>query len=402
MKTTPLLLALSILAWSPAAPVHADAGFSTWKKQFSRSAKRAGIRKNTLNRAFAGIDSFDPDVLEKARYQPEFKQHTWEYFDSRVDEASVAKGRALRVKHKALLDRLEARYGVDRDILLAIWSMESRYGAILDKPKVVKPIMRSLATLAAKDRRRAKFARRQMISVLSMLQKKQLRPENMVGSWAGAMGHTQFIPTSYKLYRQNFDGVGNADIWTSVPDALATAANLLKRNGWRTGRTWGYEVVPTAKLWAQRNQSRTMASWAKRGVRRVAGRAMPRAGFNAVLKFPAGRNGPAFLMTKNFFTIKNYNNSNKYALAVGHLADRIAGGGEFVHDLPRPYPRLTRAERSELQERLWKLGVMEHGSFSGAVGPKTRKAALAAQKRFGMKEDGHVSPQLLARLRKET
>ena len=386
----------------PNAPAFADAGFEKWKKQFARTARRSGIKRATFDKAFAGISSFDPDVIQKARYQPEFRQRTWEYFDSRVDEVSVARGRELRVEYKALLDRLEAKYGVDRDILLGIWSMETRYGAILDQPNVVRPIMRSLATLAAKDRRRAKFARRQMLSAMSMLQKRQVKAQDLVGSWAGAMGHTQFIPTSYKLYRQNFDGKPGADIWNSVPDALATAANLLKRNGWRRGQTWGYEIVGTSRLWAQRNKSRTLAQWAGRGVERVAGRAMPRSRTRAVLKFPAGRNGPAFLMLKNFFVIKNYNNSDKYALAVGHLADQIGGGGDFVKGLPRPYPKLSRAERSELQKRLWQLGLMEKGKFSGAVGPKTRKGVMAAQKRFGMKQDGHVSPQLLARLRKET
>ena len=396
------IAALAVLSLAPPAPAFADAGFEKWKRQFSRSARRNGISRRTLDTAFKGIDSFDPDVIDKARYQPEFKQRTWEYFDSRVDEVSIAKGRELRKRYKGLLDRIEARYGVDRDILLAIWSMESRYGAILDQPNVVRPIMRSLATLAAKDRKRARFARRQMLAVLSMLQKRQITPDQMVGSWAGAMGHTQFIPTSYRLYRQNFDGVGKADIWTSVPDALATAANLLRRNGWRKGQTWGYEVKPSARLYAQRNKRRTLAQWARLGVERVAGRKMPRTGTRATLKFPAGRNGPAFLMLKNFFVIKRYNNSDKYALAVGHLADQIAGGGDFVTPLPRPYPKLSREERSELQRRLWKLGLMEEGKFSGAVGPKTRKGVLAAQKRFGMKEDGHVSPGLLERLRRET
>ena len=385
----------------PQTAARADAGFDQWKRQFSKTARRNGIRKSTLKTAFAGIDSFDPDVIRKARYQPEFKQRMWEYFDSRVDEVSIAKGRELRVRYSGLLDRLEAKYGVDRDILLAIWSMETRYGAILDQPKVVTPIMRSLATLSAKDKRRRRFANQQMLAALKMLQKRQVKAGDLVGSWAGAMGHTQFIPTSYKLYRQNFDGKPGADIWTSVPDALATAANLLKRNGWRKGRTWGYEIVGSKALYAQRNKSRTMAQWAARGVKRVAGRAMPRSKMRAVLKFPAGRNGPAFLMTKNFFTIKNYNNSDKYALAVGHLADQIAGGGDFARPLPRPYPKLTRAERSEVQKRLWQMGVMEKGKFSGAVGPKTRKGVLAAQKRFGMKADGHISPQLLERLRAE-
>ena len=395
-----IMLAAGVLFGAAvAAPqAAADPGFKRWQKSFYKVARRNGIKSSTLKTAFAGIDSHDPDVLEKARYQPEFKSAMWQYFDSRVNDETAAQGREMLARYGDTLARIEKRYGVDRHILLAIWSMESRYGEVLKQDGVLRPVVRSLGTLAYADNKRRRFATRQLLSSLKMLQKGQVKKDQLMGSWAGAMGHTQFIPTSYSLYKQNFDGVGTADIWRSVPDALATAANLLKKNGWRTGQTWGYEVN-AKKLWASRSTSRSIRQWRRMGVTRVAGRKFTRPGLKARLVFPAGRNGPVFLMLRNFYTIKKYNNANKYALAVGHLADRIAGGGEFATPLPRPYEKLSVAEMKETQELLQRMGLYD-GNIDGRFGNGTRKAIREAQVKLGFKANGFESPQLLSALRK--
>ena len=224
------------------SPALADAGFERWVASFRQTAAESGISRTTYDRAFRGVTSIDPEVLEKARFQPEFTAPVWDYFDNRVHEHSVEVGRAMARKYKATLDRIEARFGVDRYILLAIWSMESNYGEILKNDKVMRNVVRSLATLAYADKKRAKFARTQLIAALKILQSGDIDESHLTGSWAGAMGHTQFIPTSYQAYAVDFDGNGRRDIWNSIPDALATAANLLRKNGWQAGKTWGYEV----------------------------------------------------------------------------------------------------------------------------------------------------------------
>ncbi len=377
---------------------YANAGFQKWMKGFSGVARKNGVSRKTFDRAFAGIKSPDPEVLELARYQPEFRQKMWMYFDSRVNEQTIAIGQEKKAQLSQWLGRIERKYGVSRNVLLAIWSMESGYGEALKKERSLRSVVRSLATLAYADRRRRKFARTQLIAAMKILQKGRISTKQLRGSWAGAMGHTQFIPTSYIAYGQDVDGDGRKDIWSSVPDALATAANLLRRNGWRTGQTWGYEVKVPGKLARQAGKSRSLAAWAKLGIRRANGKPLPARKSRGVLKFPAGRNGPAFLLTKNFYVIKRYNNSDKYALAVGHLADQIAGYGNFVKPLPRPYRKLTLDERIELQSRLARMGLYQ-SDIDGKIGSGTRAAIRKAQIKLGMNPDGFESPKLLKRLR---
>ena len=243
-----------------------------------------------------------------------------------------------RKKWKPWLDRIEARFGVDRYILLAIWSMESNYGEILKRDDIMRNVVRSLATLAYADPKRAKFARTQLIAALKILQTGDIDESHLSGSWAGAMGQTQFIPTSYQHYAVDMDGNGKRDIWNSIPDALATAANLLKKNGWQAGKTWGYEVtLPAGKL---PGGSKTLAQWQALGVVRANGKPFKNGADKATLKVPDGRGGPAFLMIRNFSVIKAYNNADKYALAVGLLADEIAGSSGLVQDWKRPFTKL--------------------------------------------------------------
>jgi membrane-bound lytic murein transglycosylase B len=394
--TNALAAGLSLAVLFVADNAFADAGFRQWVQSFRATAISSGVSANTFERAFRGVTDIDPEVLEKARYQPEFTAPVWDYFDNRVHEQSIAVGRQMAREWKPWLDRIEKAYGVDRHILLAIWSMESNYGEILKNDKVMRNVVRSLATLAYADQKRAKFARTQLIAALKILQTGDIDESHLTGSWAGAMGHTQFIPTSYQAYAVDADGNGKRDIWNSVPDALATAANLLRKNGWQTGKTWGYEVaLPSSKL---PGGSLTLSKWESLGVRRANGKPFRNGGDKAELKVPDGRAGPAFLATKNFFVLKAYNNADKYALAVGLLADEIAGYGGLVRDWNRPFTKLSFAEKQELQKRLSAHGYYD-GKFDGKIGDGSRKAIKAFQAQAGLTQDGHPSMEVLSRLR---
>ncbi|MEE9375511.1 MAG: lytic murein transglycosylase [Rhizobiaceae bacterium] len=395
-----LLLPIVLLGLAHPSTVHADAGFRNWVNGFSKVARRKGISRVTYNRAFKGIRSADREVLTLARYQPEFRQKLWMYFDTRVSEEAIARGKKEKGRWGRWLNIIERKYGVSSNILLAIWSMESGYGEAMKKQKSLRSVVRSLATLAYASRRKSlrRFARTQLIAALKILQSGRINTSHLRGSWAGAMGHTQFIPTSYRLYGQDIDGDGRKDIWSSVPDALATAANLLKRNGWRSGQTWGYEVTVPARVKRYSGKTRTIGSWAKLGVRRVAGRKFPSGKTRATLKFPAGKKGPAFLMLKNYFVLKRYNNSDKYALAVGHLGDQIGGAGEFKRSVPRPFRKMSFKERIEIQTRLTRLGLYK-SDIDGKIGSGTRAAIRKAQIKMGVNPTGFESPKFLAWLR---
>lgn len=397
-KVIQLFLTFALVMMLAAVPARADAGFQKWVSSFRATAAKAGIKKSTFNRAFKGLTAPDPEVLEKARYQPEFRAPVWQYFDNRVHEDSVANGRKMARKWKSELSRIEKKFGVSRHVLLAIWSMETNYGEILKNEKVMRNVIRSLATLAYADRRRRKFARQQLIAALKILQRGDIDERHLEGSWAGAMGHTQFIPTSYQAYAVDMDGDGRRDIWSSIPDALATAANLLRKNGWRSGKTWGYEVkLPTGRKFP--GGSLKISRWKSLGLKRANGKAFPRGGDNAVLKVLQGRSGPAFLVTKNFFVLKRYNNADKYALAVGLLADEIAGYGGLARDWSRPFTKLSFAEKQELQKHLLALGYYD-GKIDGKIGNGSRKAIISFQAKAGMKQTGHPSKEVLTAIKK--
>ncbi|TXR46926.1 lytic murein transglycosylase [Phyllobacterium endophyticum] len=377
----------------------ADAKFQSWIADFRSTALSSGVSASTFNRAFAGVTEIDPEVLEKARFQPEFTAPVWDYLDNRVNEQSIATGREMAHKYSRWLGAIEKSFGVDRNILLAIWSMETNFGEIMKRDDVMRDAVRSLATLAYADPRRAKFARTQLIAAMKILQKGEIDRSHLTGSWAGALGHTQFIPTSYLAYAVDMDGNGKRDIWNSVPDALATAANLLAKNGWQTGRTWGYEVVlPAGRKFP--SGSRTISEWQKLGVVRANGKAFPGGGEKATLKVPDGRGGPAFLMTRNFFVLKAYNNADKYALGVGLLADQIGGSTGLRQDWNRPFTPITMKERQELQNHLRELGYYD-GKVDGKIGDGSRNAIQAFQKQMGLDPDGHPSKEVLTVIRKK-
>lgn len=396
---TSVMAAASLsLALLMPGPAFADAGFRQWVAGFRATAVQSGVSGALYDQAFRNIRDIDPVVLEKARTQPEFTAPAWDYFDNRVHDQSVAVGQQMARKWKPWLDRIEARFGVNRYILLAIWSMESNYGEILKRDDVMRNVVRSLATLAYADPKRAKFARTQLVAALKILQTGDIDESHLSGSWAGAMGHTQFIPTSYLHYAVDMDGNGKRDIWNSIPDALATSANLLKKNGWQAGKTWGYEVaLPAGKL---PGGSKTLSQWQVLGVVRANGKPFKNGSDKATLKVPDGRNGPAFLMIKNFTVIKAYNNADKYALAVGLLADEIAGSSGLVQDWKRPFTKLTFEERQELQQRLSQHGLYD-GKFDGKIGDGSKSAILAFQAKAGLTQDGYPSMEVLKWLRQK-
>ncbi len=396
-QTIGFFIAMAMAGLMPISPAQADAGFQKWIRDFKGTAVKNGVSAKFYDRAFANVKTPDATVLQKARFQPEFKDQAWQYIDSRVNERTVANGQEMARKYKRLLDQIERNTGVSRYIILAIWSMESSYGEALKDPSRLHYVPRALATLAYADKRRTKFARGQLIGALKIAQRGDVSLNGLTGSWAGAMGHTQFIPTSYQAYALDGDGDGKKDIWNSVPDALYTAANLLKKNGWRSGQTWGYEVtLPAGRKFPGGSQS--LNAWSNIGVKRANGKPFPRSQ-NAELKVLQGRDGPAFLMIKNFFVIKRYNNADKYALGVGLLADQIAGYPAPTRDWKRPYTRITVAQAEELQRHLKRSGFYD-GAIDGKPGPQTRSAIKAFQSRNGLAQDGYPSLEVLSAIRR--
>jgi membrane-bound lytic murein transglycosylase B len=391
------LLAAGLTLSISSIDARAETGFKTWVTNFYTTAAKSGITRSTYDRAFAGISDPDKEVLDKAAYQPEFKSRIWDYLDSRVNPYTVKIGREMGARYGTTLNAIERHFGVDKNILLAIWSMESNYGAALENPERLHHVPQALATLAWADPKRGNYARKQLIAALQILQAGDVAPKQLTGSWAGAMGHTQFIPTSYLLYAIDADGNGKRDIWHSVPDALATSANLLAKNGWDTGKTWGYEAVLPAGAERYEGQTKTLAQWAALGFARPNGKAFPRGSDRANLKLMAGGDGPGFLMAANFFTIKKYNAADSYALAVGLLADEIAGYGGMQQSWPRPQNTLDIKEKFQLQHRMKELGYYD-GEVDGNFGSGSKAAISAIQRRLGMQQDGEPSRSLLKAL----
>ncbi len=394
-----LTLALMHGATATAPALAADGGFKQWLDDFYSTVSKEGISRTTWNTAFTGVTEPDPLVLEKANFQPEFTTEIWDYLDTRVHPLAIEKGRKMAEVHAQTLAVVQQKYGVEQSVLLAIWSMESNYGAVLEQPERLFYVPSALATLAYGDTKRRKFARTQLVAALQILQTGEIGRAHLMGSWAGAMGHTQFIPTSYLAYGVDMDGNGRRDIWNSIPDALATAANLLKSNGWQQGSPWGYEVVIPTGGEKLREESKALSEWAKLGFKRAGGTAFSSPEDKALLKVPAGAAGPAFLMLGNFFVLKRYNNSDSYALAVSLLADRLAGtGGFIVQAWPRPSGSLNAEEKLELQQRLQGRGHYI-GEVDGHLGPATEKAIRSYQMQAGLVADGLPSQSLLRALR---
>jgi membrane-bound lytic murein transglycosylase B len=369
------------------------ATFDAWIAGFRPRALSQGISPAVFDRAMSGI-GYAEDSITRDRSQAEFTRPIWQYLDGAVSDTRIENGQRMLREHARTLAAIEARYNVEREVVVAIWGLESSYGNLRGRT----PIIETLATLAYEGRRAA-FFEQQLVAALQILQAGDVTPERMVGSWAGAMGHTQFIPTSYLAYAVDFNGDGRRDIWSDDPtDALASAAAYLARMGWTRGQPWGVEVrLPAGFNPRLAGTRRPVSEWRGMGVQAQRG-SLPATG-EATLMFPAGANGPALLAFQNFRVIKRYNNSDSYVIAIGHLSDRLRGGGAFVAPWPRDDRPLTRDEREELQRLLTARGY-DTGGVDGRVGPATVAAVQAWQQANGLTPDGYVSLDLLQRLRR--
>ena len=344
----------------------------------------------------------DPAVLPATAAQAEFVRPIWDYVDASVTPERIAAGRAKLAEWSEVLGRIEAAYGVDRHVLVAFWGVESSYGSVLDNPAVVRPVLPALATLACGDAGRAALWRDELVAALTILARGDADRSRMTGSWAGAMGHTQFMPSAYLRHAVDFDGDGRADIWRSVPDALASTGNFLKASGWRAGEGWGLEVrLPDGFDYrlADETTERPFAAWQALGLAPAGPGAFPEGTERrAALVVPAGAKGPAFLLEPNFRVILRYNTALAYALTVAHLSDRLAGAPPFAQAWPRGDRPLSTDERTDLQTRLAALGHAV-GGIDGKIGPKTRAAIRAFQAGAGLTPDGYAEAGLLERLR---
>lgn len=381
---------LAVLASAPAA--HAQ-DIGTCLAQLRGEALSKGIRTQTFDTALAGVVA-DPGVLEAMDNQPEFKIPVWDYLAVLVDAQRIEEGRARLAEWAQVLAQAEERFGVDRHTLVALWGVESDYG----RQAGTRPLVRSLATVSCLGRRQAYF-RGEFMATLRILQSGDMPAAALTGSWAGAFGQTQFMPSTYERVAVDFDGDGRRDIVASVPDALGSSANYLARAGWKRGTPWGYEVrLPEGYRGPSGRRTRNaLEEWRRLGLRLADGRALAGEG-TAALLLPAGRNGPAFLISTNFNAIYAYNASESYALAIAHLSDRLRGGDAFVTAWPTDDPGLSRAERREVQERLITRGH-EIGAADGAIGPRTRQAIEAFQAASGLAVDGRAGQKLLRALR---
>ena len=381
----------------PAGPAEAETttvSFAEWRESFRREALQAGIPASVFDRAFAGVTP-DPSIIVADRSQPEFTRPVWQYLEGALSQQRVEGGKRLLRQHQQTLDGIEARYGVDRNTLVAIWGLESSFGQIMGD----KGVIRSLATLAHEGRR-PDFAKSQLLAALQILEHGDVTAEQLRGSWAGAMGQTQFIPTTYNTHAVDFDGDGRRDIWNSSADALASAAHYLQASGWKAGQPWGFEVsLPDGFDYALADSAirKPLSEWRRLGLRSLPA-TMDEA--SASLLLPAGYRGPAFLVLDNFRAILRYNNSSSYGLAIGLLSERFDGAGWVRASWPQGEQPLSRSERVELQERLSNQGF-DPGAADGIIGANTRNAIRSFQQQLGWPADGHPTQELLGRLRAE-
>lgn len=383
---------------SAVTPAATDQGaFDAWKAQFRATATAAGVSPETFDRAFIGV-SPDPSVIARDQAQPEFVTPIWDYLDNELSDQRVQRGRESLAANISTFAAVSSRYAPPPRILAAIWGIESNYGQQMGDLRVI----RSLATLAY-DGRRRDFAQTELLAALKILQHGDVKPDQMLGSWAGAMGQTQFIPSTYNRYAVDFDSDGRRDIWTSSADALASAANLLQSLGWHAGEPVALEVtLPNGFDYAQADLSvkKTVGEWYRAGVRPIGNAPSSlRDDERASVLLPAGYRGPVFLVFDNFRAILGYNNSTSYALAVTLLARRLEGGGQVIGTWPKDDPPLGRTDLMELQALLKQKGF-DPGTPDGLLGPATRLAIRAYQKTSSLPPDGYASVSLLARLRK--
>lgn len=376
----------------------ADAKFEAFIQTLWPRVKAAGYSRELFDQAFAGITEPDAAVIRLANTQPEFKIATGDYLGTAVTPIRVETGKAMGVANDALLKAIEKKYGVDRYTVLGIWGMESNFG----KDAGSMSVMRSLATLIYNGNKK-EYAKVQLLSAFRILKTGARSPDNFLGSWAGAMGHTQFIPSSYVSYAVDWNGDGKKDIWGSKEDALASTANYLAKAGWKIDRPWGWEVQLPAnfdRTLIGRQHWRPVSEWMKLGIAPVGVKSFSAPQADAFVLIPQTINGPVFLVTRNFMSIMDYNQSHSYALAVGHLGDRIRGRSPFQASWPSAAVDLNPSQRVELQKRLNAMGIQTGGAADGRFGAQTYEAVLTFQKKKGLDLDGQPTLKILELLRK--
>jgi lytic murein transglycosylase len=385
-----------VLAFAACAPAGAQQGpappdlaFNRFLAELWKDAEAKGIKRAIFNRAFAGITP-DPRVIATTKRQPEYNKPAGDYVNSIASPQRAAIGVRKEAEWRTTLAAVEKKFQVERWIIVAIWGMETSYGALKDKWDVV----RSLATLAFAKYRHPYF-RNELLVALQILQEGHIPREKFLGSWAGAMGQTQFMPTNFMQYGIDFTGDGKRDIWFNVPDVLASTGYYFQQEGWKWGVPWGFEVTVPRGFDLMTSRA-SFEEWNKLGVKRADGGAYPATG-DGILFFPTGIPGPAFLVTSNFDVIKEYNDSDVYALAIGHLADRMRGAGPFKTPWPKHATQLPRDDRIALQKKLAELGY-DQKRFSAHIDFRMRDFVRSEQKKHGLLPDGHPNAALLDRL----
>jgi lytic murein transglycosylase len=372
--------------------------FSRCLADLKSAAQATGVRGETFERYTQGLAA-DLTVIDKLNFQPEFKTPIWDYLAGLVDEERVEQGRVLLAQHAEVLAQVQQRYRVDPATVVAVWGVESNFGQTFGK----YPLVQALGTLSCLGRRQAYF-RGELFATLRILQAGHIAPERLVGSWAGAFGHTQFMPSTFERLAVDFDGDGRRDLMDSVPDALASTAHFLARAGWQDGRVWGWEVrLPAGFSVAGqgRKNRQALTAWAAAGLRLADGSPLPAGSEPAGLMTLAGATGPAFLVTRNFDALYSYNAAESYGLAIAHLLDRLRGGGPFVTPWPTDDAGLSRAERREVQTLLAARGH-DIGVVDGMLGDRSKLAVRTEQARLGHEVNGRAGQRLLKVLRQET
>ena len=396
MQPRHLVLSTALVVSSFLGSAHADeAAFASCLASLRADAQAKGVSGATYDAHTAALTP-DMAVIGFLDAQPEFVTPIWDYLAALVDDERVADGRAMLAEWAPVLARVEAEYGVDAATVVAVWGVESNYGRNFGS----RPLLTSLSTLSCFGRRQS-FFRGEFFTTLKIIQDGHVAPERLTGSWAGAFGHTQFMPSTFMRLAVDFDGDGRRDLVDSVPDALASTANFLKRAGWRGDLPWGFEVSLPQGMdvsGAGRRNKQPISAWAARGVRRIDGAPMPAAATPAGLLLPAGKDGPAFLVTRNFDAVYSYNAAESYGLAIAHLSDRLRGGAPFATPWPTDDPGLSRAERRELQQLLIARGH-DIGEADGMIGARTREALKLEQAALGLAADGRAGQRVLQALR---
>ena len=376
--------------------VQKENAFKQWVSNFKKDAVSNGITTSTFDTAFENVQ-LNSRVIKADNKQAEFSREIWDYLDTATSPKRIANGKENLSDYLNLLREIQFKYQVDAEVILAIWGLESSYGKRMGDINIIE----ALATLAF-DGRREKFGKQQLLEALSIIQRGDITPDKMMGSWAGAMGHTQFIPTSYQAYAQDFTGDGKRNVWDPLDpaDALASTANYLAEFGWTNNQPWGIEVnLPENFNYrnADLEVKATPARWSELGLKTITGGKIPNYGEGSVF-LPAGAKGPAFIVFNNFFVIKRYNNANSYAMAVGHLSDRILGGKSFQIEWPRGPGALKFNEKVELQNLLNQLGY-DVGEADGIIGPNSIAAIRKFQISVGLIPDGMSNKDLLLKMR---